>query len=334
MRTFFFLLLSVPLLASVVTQKVTRGEFFQSQSFNGTLSYNEQSRLAAESSGMIKKLYFDEGDFVKKGQLLLELDAEIISANIEATKASIEEARYALEKAKLDFKRYEVLLNKQSVSRQKYDEFYFQKLQLEQKLLSLESSLHAQEISKSKKSVRAPFDGVISERHVQVGEWLKEGTEIALLINPDKIDVTIHLPSSYINSVGRDKVLKLSINSRTYKAKVIGALLSGDEKTRTFPLRLRLLESEESFFDGMQASLSLQQQRSESVLLISRDAIIKRHGKEIVFVVKEKKAQMLSVQIIGFQGKMAAVASDELKEGDDVVVKGNERLFPGQEIKE
>ncbi len=333
MRLFFLILLSLPLLAFVVTQKIEKGSLTQTQNFNGTLRFNEQSRLASESDGVITRLYFDEGNYVKKGTLLLEIDTQILSADITAIQASIKEVEFALEKAKLEFKRYEILLAKQSVSQQKHDEFYFQKMQLEQRLLSLKATLKARQIAKSKKSIYAPFNGYIGERKVQVGEWLKEGSEIALLINPAKIDILIHLPSSYISTIYKDKTVEVTINNRTYSAKVIGALFSGNEKTRTFPMKLRLLETKERFFDGMQASLSIQKESSQGALFISRDGVIKRFGKDVLFIIKDKKAQMVDVQVIGYQGERVAISSDNIKEGDEVVIKGNERLFPNQEVK-
>ena len=332
MKLLLILSLALPLLASVITQKIEKGQLTQKQNFNGTLSFNEKSRLAAESEGLITKLYFDEGDYVKSGKILLEIDAQILDANIKSTQASIKEVAFSLERARLDFKRYEALLQKQSVSKQKYDEFYFQKMQLEQKLISLESSLQAQSIAKRKKSLRAPFSGYISQRSVQVGEWLKEGTQVALLVNPNKVDIIIHLPSGYIKNVTKNKTIPVSINSKEYKTKVIGVLLSGNEKTRTFPLKLRLFPTQDKFFDGMQARLSLEKSQNRDVLLISRDGLIKRFGKDVVFIVKDNRAVMVPVQIIGFEGTKVALSSPDLKAGDLVITKGNERIFPNQEI--
>ncbi len=332
MRYLLFLFLSLPLFALVVTEKIERGTLIQEQSFNATVSFNETSRLASESEGLVTKIYFDEGDYVKKGTLLLQIDSQILNANIEATKASIKEVKFSLERAKLDFKRYETLLKKQSVSQQKYDEFYFQKMQLEQKLASLESSLKAQVIERNKKSLHAPFNGYIAQRNVQVGEWLKEGSEVALLINPDKVDVIVHLPSSYLQTISDNKSPSVTINGKEYPSKLIGILLSGDEKTRTFPLKLRLLPTQDKFFDGMQARISLAKSKKEDVLLVSRDAIIKRFGKDVVFIVQEDKATMIPVHIIGFKGEKVALSSTELKVGDDVITKGNERIQTGQKI--
>ena len=334
MKHLIFLFLALPLLASVVTQKIEKGELSQKQNFNGTVNFNEKSRLAAESEGLITRLYFDEGDYVKKGQLLLEIDSKILNANIKATRASIKEVEFSLQRAQLDFKRYEALFAKQSVSKQKYDEFYFQKMQLEQKIISLNSSLQAQTISKSKKSLHAPFSGYITQRNVQIGEWLKAGAEIALLVNPDKVDIIIHLPSSYINTVKKNKSVTVFINNKEYPSKVIGSILSGNQKTRTFPLKLRLLPTKEIFFDGMQAYLSLEKSTHKDVLIIPRDGLIKRFGKDVVFIVKENKALMIPVEIIGFKGINVAISSPELKIGDEVIIKGNERIHPNQEIKQ
>ena len=331
-KQLLILLLALPLLASVVTQKITKGSLSQTQSFNGSLSFNQKANLASESSGLIKKIYFDEADLVKKGQVLLEIDSRVLDANIKAIQASIKEATYSLEKAKLDFKRYEVLLKKQSVSQQKYDEFYFQKMGLEQKLISLESSLLALSIEKEQKTLRAPFSGYITQREVEVGEWLNKGTTVALLVNPYKVDITIHLPSTYITKARRGKVIDVSINNKTYKAKVLGALLTGNEKTRTFPLRLRLLKSKDRFFDGMQVTLTLEKSSTSNVLLVSRDGVIKRFGKDIIFIVQDNKAKMVTVKVLGFQGNKAAIFALELKVGDEVVTKGNERLIPNQDI--
>ncbi len=333
-KIFNLLFLALPLFASVVTQKVEQGHLSQKQNFNGTLSFNEKSRLASESDGLITHVYFDEGDYVKKGAILIQIDTQILNANIRASKASIKELKFSLERAQRDFERYKVLLEKQSVSKQKYDEFYFQKMQLEQKLVSLESTLKAQTIAKSKKSLRAPFNGYIARRSIQVGEWLKEGSEVALLINPEKIDILIHLPSSYIQTKAKDDLLDVSINDKIYKAKILGQLLEGDEKTRTFPLKLRLLPTKDKFFNGMQARISLEKSHEQDVLLVSRDALIKRFGKDVVFVVKENKAIMIPVQVIGFEGKDVAVSSNELQIGDDAITKGNERIYPNQEIKQ
>ncbi len=327
------ILIYIPLMAAVVTEPLTKGELSLTQRFNGTLQFNQQSRLAAQSEGVITKLYFDEGDYVKAGTLLLQIDTQILDAQIHSTQASIKELEFSLQKAQLDFKRYEALLAKQSVSKQQYDEFYFQKMKLEQQHAALQASLKAQLIQKEKKSVYAPFGGYISQRLVARGEWLKEGSEIALLINPKQVDLTFHLPASYLNHLPTSKKLEVIINQKPYNAKLIGPLLSGDEKTRTFPLRLRLLPTKDLFFDGMQAHIDLQKAAYTNTFLVSRDALLKKFGKEIIFVLKDNRAKMVPVTVIDYIEDKVALSSPELSVGDRIITKGNERIRPNQEIR-
>lgn len=330
---FIPLISALTLLAQVDTAKIIKGDLASTQAFTGTLTYNEKSRLASESDGKITHIDFDEGDFVKKGHVLLKIDSQILDANIASTQASIKEVRFSLEKAKMDFKRYEALLKKASISQQKYDEFYFQKMQEEQKLSALESSLEALKIAKDKKSLRAPFSGYITKRNVNLGEWLKQGSEVATLINPEKIDILVALSPTYINHIKTGKVIPVQINQKTYQAKIIATLLEGDEKTRTFPLKLRLLKTKDRFFDGMSVQLQLQNTQVTDRLLVPRDAVIKRFGKDVVFIKKENKAMMIPVVILGYQGTQVAVSADALSEGDEVIIKGNERIRPNQELK-
>ena len=104
MKHLLILILGLPLFAVVVTEPIQRGSISSKQNFNGTLNFNQKSRLASESEGKVTKLYFDEGDYVKKGQVLLEIDTQILDANIKATKASIKEQEFSLQRANLDFK--------------------------------------------------------------------------------------------------------------------------------------------------------------------------------------------------------------------------------------
>ena len=175
---------AVPQQSKVAVGLVTQGNLTQQQNFNGTLSFNQKSKMAAQSTGAVTKVYFDKGQNVKKGELLLEIDAQILEANIEGLKGDFKEAQLKLERAKIDFRRYEALYKNASIAKQKFDEFYYQKEQVKQAVISLGAKLKAQTIAWDKKHLYAAFDGMIVSRSVEEGEWLKEGDEVALLVNP------------------------------------------------------------------------------------------------------------------------------------------------------
>lgn len=342
MKTSLFVLLSFLFLAKniyaeapaskVSVALVTQGTLKQKQSFNGILQFNQKSEIAAQSYGAVTKLYFDRAEFVKKGQKLLEIDSQILNATLAALESELKQAQLKLERAELDFKRYETLYKKASIAKQRFDEFFYQKETLKQNVMILESKLKAQKIARDKKYLYAPFDGMIVSRDVQKGEWVKEGDAVALLVNPLKIDLLFHLPTTFLKHIRKGHLLAVEINDKKYKAKVLGTLLRGDETTRTFPLLLQLHSKEGNFFEGMQARVVLERPLGKNSLLVPRDAIVRKYDKTVVYSVQSGKVKQLKVHLIGMQGSLAAVVCKDLKIGMKVVVKGNERLYPGARV--
>jgi RND family efflux transporter MFP subunit len=317
----------------VEVAEVGFGSLALQQHFSGSLEFNQKSRLAAQSSGAITKLYFDKADHVKKGQLLLDIDAEILEAKIEALKSEFDQAKLKLELAEKDFKRYAALFKQESIAKQKFDTFFYQKEQALHAVRSLEANLKAEQIALAKKHLYASFEGVIVSRDVQKGEWVKEGDTVALLVNPKRIDLLFHLPQDYLNRVKAGSVHDVEINKRHYKAKVIGRLLEGDVNTRTFPLILRLQSQSENFFEGMQVGMALDRRGSQKHTIVPRDAIVRKQTQTFVYFVDKDKAIMEPVTVVSSRGKKVAVKSERLHKGMKVIIKGNERLYPNAKIR-
>jgi multidrug efflux pump subunit AcrA (membrane-fusion protein) len=105
----------------------------------------------------------------------------------------------------------------------------------------------------------------------------------------------------------------------------------GDVATRTFPLRI-LLPSAPNLAQGMEARAILANGPVSETLLVPRDAVASAFGQQAVWTVQEGKAVMLPAVVVGFQGDMAGVRAEGLTAGMPVVVKGNERLRPGQPV--
>lgn len=322
----------VPYAAVVEVASVSYGSLVSKQDFSGTLAFNRKSHLAAQSSGTVTRLFFDRGDYVHKGALLLEIDAEILKAEVAALKADLAQARLKFEAAELDFKRYQQLWEQQSIAKQKYDSYFYQKEQLKHALLSLQANLKAKEIALGKKRLYAMFDGLVSSREVALGEWVKEGDPVALIIDPTTVDLLFHLPESYVKHIKAGSQQSVVINEKKYQAEVVGALLSGDANTRTFPLLLRLHKSDTNFFEGMQVNVKLDKHSRKKHWLVPRDAIVRKQNQTVIYIAHKGEALLESVEVLQSSGDKVAVASKKLHKGMKVVVKGNERLYPHAKI--
>ncbi|WP_214660603.1 efflux RND transporter periplasmic adaptor subunit [sulfur-oxidizing endosymbiont of Gigantopelta aegis] len=331
------------------TSPITRGTLNTEQTFIGSIHFTQSSLLASKTQGLVLAVNFDATQEIHKGDTLVELDHEILDSTIKALQASIKELKLLTEKSAKDLKRYKILVKQKNVSQQKYDEIYYDKIRIDQKFISSNAELQALLIERKQNMITAPFSGIITERHVEIGEWVDKGGKIATLVNPKKMYALFDLPASYALNIHPGKTLILSIGKETINGTIEGIILKGDNKSRTFPLRIKLdlksskypSNSTDTFFSGMEALIKLPRSQNHEMLLVPRDAVIKRFGHDVIFIVQTKEqqdsAKMVAITVSLFDGSMAAIqASDEneqLVAGMQVIVKGNERVFPGQALK-
>lgn len=319
--------------ASFIEQKeVIKAEINSLKKFIGTLYFSRVSNVASQSSGKVIKINFEAGDRVKKGDILAELDSEALDSSIVSAKASIKEVEADFKLSKREFERFKSLLKSSAVTESEYDLKYYTMQSLEAKVNSLEAKLKELYVAKSKKVIKAPFDGVVIEKSTELGNWLNSGGEVLTLANLESIDAIFNIPEEFIDSISTQKELPIEIGDRIYQAKLYGAILKGDLRSRTFPLKFKVELDSKVIYEGMEAILNFKTKDRVKSLLVPRDAVIKRFGGDIVFANVDGKAQMMSVEIVGYKEGYIAVKSPKLKEGMSVVTKGNERIFPNQPI--
>jgi membrane fusion protein, multidrug efflux system len=318
----------------VQTAAISNGSLVSYQSFIGTLHYSESSVVASQVAGLVLKVNFDTTDEVKKGQILVELDHEILDSRKHAVKASIKEIRLQLEKVNKDLQRYTKLLRQKNVSQQQYDEIYYNKTTLEQKLIALRSQFDILNIERKQSLIRAPFNGFITTKEINRGEWVNKGGEIATLVNPDKIYVLFDIPASFANNLTAKQSLEVSINQKKYPASIDGLIIQGDSKTRTLPLKIKLNKVDKSLYGGLEAEIKLPRNQQSNSILLPRDAVIKRFGQDVVFTIKEGKAVMIPVVVNLYKDSQVAVTAENLNTQMRVITKGNERVFPNQAVME
>ena len=180
--------------ARVSVAKVMRGQIAPRNEFIATIFYQEISDTASEISGLVGIVHFEEGQRVKKGQILVELGSELLRKRLQASTASFEQILAELEIAGIDLKRREKLLKKKSISKQSFDENRFRVIGHEKRAAALKAEVERLEIELEKKIIQAPFDGVVIKRNVDRGEWISEGETVAIIGKDDTIDIVVEVP--------------------------------------------------------------------------------------------------------------------------------------------
>ncbi len=319
--------------AKVVVSDVKTGMVAEKYEFIGTIYYVEVSDVASEVNGKVESVSFEEGQRVKKGDILVRLSADLLEKQLAATRASYEQVLIEHEKAILDLKRIENLIKQGSVSEQLYDEHRFRVMGLEKKATSIEADVERIKVELGKKRIRAPFDGVVIERAVDRGEWLSPGSKVATIARDDTVDVVVDVPEHIIRHVKEGMGLSVKAGGRVAQGKVFAVVPRGDVATRTFPLKIRV-NNVETLKEGMEARVELPVAEKKQSLVVPRDAVLNLFGNTVVFAVVDSKAKMVPVKVLGYEEKMAGVNAHGLEEGMKVVVKGNERLRDGQPVTE
>ena len=319
--------------ALVNTSKVIKGVVNPLEEFIGTLNFSKTSKIASPTSGLVVKVNFEAGDSVNKGDILVQIDSDILDAQIDQAKASIKLATLNLENTTKDYNRYKELIAQKSISQKLYDDSYFKYHTAKQNLSIAKSKLNELQINKNKKSIKAPFNAVVVEKNIEIAQWAKIGGTIATLVDTSEVDLIFNLPTSYIYKLDKDDSYTISIKDKQIISKLYANIAKGDRRTRTFPVKFKAEVNNDFLYDGMEIKIDLPRDKKQEALMVPRDAVIKRFGQNVIFTNLDGTANMIPVQIVGYTKDKVAIKAQGLVEGADVVVKGNERIFPKQPIK-
>mgnify|MGYP006286909091 CR=1 FL=1 len=317
--------------ALVETGEISSGVIAPESEFIGTVFYDDVSEVAAEMEGLVDIIYIDDGEAVKEGQNLVELDDELLIKSLQAKKASIKQTLTSLEQARVNFERAERLFKKGNISEQEYDDARFAALVLEDQAAALQAEVEITETELAKKTIYSPFDGIVIEKEAETGEWISTGGIIAILAKSDSMEVEVYVPQEILPFIQEGMNVKVFINGKEYNGSVSTVIPRGDINTRTFPVRLKL-ENPSGLFEGMEARVKLPSGAEREALMLPRNAVVNTYGQNFVFTVEQEQANQYAVEVIGYSGMEAGISSPQLKPGMTVITKGNSRVRPGQAV--
>jgi RND family efflux transporter MFP subunit len=317
--------------ALVVVSDIRSGTISPETEFIGTVYYQEVSDVASEVNGKVEIVRFEEGQRIKKGDVLVRLSSDLLKKSLQANFARYEQVLSDLEQAETAFRRAESLFADKLISEQLYDDRKFRVKNLEKNSLSLKADVERLEIELQKKEIRAPYNGVVLQKHVDRGEWLSPGLPVAMIAKDDTVDIVVEIPERVVMFIKKNNTVSIKAGGKEITGRVVAIVPKGNISTRTIPVKIRV-KNTFSLFEGMEALVRLPVGEEQEVLTVHRDAVIPVFGSTVVFAVQDAKAVMTPVKVIGYKGLTAGIYAEELKEGMNVVVKGHERLQDGQAV--
>ena len=289
--------------------------FANTLSVSGSIEANEQVQLRSEISGLITGIYFKEGSFVKKGQILIKINDRELQAQLSQALTKEKLASQSEYRAKL-------LIEKEAISKEDYDVALAD-------LRSLESQTQVIRAQLSKAQIRAPFSGKIGLRNVSEGEYLTSATSIANLVSINPVKIMFSIPEKYSNQIGLNSKISFSVagSAKIYTANIYAVEPSIDMSTRTLQIKARADNSSGLILPGSFAKIELPLSNVSDALLIPSEAIIPVLRGKKVFVSKQGKATEVMVET-GSRTDKSVLITSGLTIGDTVLTTGMMSLKP------
>ena len=316
--------------ATVVTQEVQR-----SVSLVGTVEPWRRSVVASEIAGLVQNFPVEEGMAVKKGQVLARLRTDTLDIRLHSAEASHREARTRYVQARKDLQRVKVLFEKELVTQKEYDDAITEEGALRQRFIQLQAEIQQVRDQLNKSRIVAPFDGWITQEFTEVGQWVSAGGQVVEMVDLSRVQIEVPLPERYVKDVRvGDPVTAMfdGLPDRQSEGRVFSVVAQADRAARTFPIKIELPNPGLIIKSGMVSRVTLQVGAPYEAIVIPKDALVLRGGREFIFLVNEGKVAQVPVKPELHLDEVVQV-SGNLQPGMTVVVEGNERLRPGQPVR-
>ncbi|MDH3989131.1 MAG: efflux RND transporter periplasmic adaptor subunit [Gammaproteobacteria bacterium] len=287
----------------------------------GTVLANASAVLRAEVPGQVVERHFEEGQHVSKGDRLFSIEATVLQAEANEAKANVEQSDAA-------YKRAQELVKSQLVSATEFDTARANYNVSVARLRSAESRL-------SKTVIRAPFDGFIGLRRINVGDYATIGQELVNVVRLDPLRVDFSVPETLLSRIQPGQ--KISVTVGAFRGEVFEGEVTAidpqiDVAGHSMAVRARLPNPDLRLRPGLFAQVSVSLAVNPSALMVPEQAIWPIGNDKILYIVTDGIANQRVVTIGDRKPGLVEIV-DGLSAGEEIVVAGQMKLFPGAAVR-
>jgi len=295
----------------------------------GTVVSRNDARLSAEVAGRLNSVA-DVGTEVTKGQVIAEIEDTPLRLLNEELQAQVTRAEARLRFLENEEARFARLAESNLAAATQLESTISDRDVARGDLAVARSRLEQNVDQLTRTRIVAPFDGTVVERLMTPGERVDVGDPVVRLVDQNHLEVIARAPLEYIGFVRRGQVLNFGVASSESSGVVRTVVAVGDENTHQFEVRLDL--EDQHFPVGQTLRVAIPTSESREALTVPRDALVLRPEGQSIFVIdSNNQAQQVQVTVGVGQGDQIEVLGT-LSSGDMVVIRGNERLQPGQTV--
>lgn len=285
----------------------------------GELMPYESVELRTPVAGNVLRILFNEGEYVQKGALLVEIDSRTWQAQKKGLEAQLVSAQSELD-------RRNRLLEIEGASQESVDQALATVSDLEARIEELQVRIELA-------NIRAPFSGTLGMRDFSPGAYMSQGEMITKLVQNQQLKINFDIPARYsaVAAQGMEVMVISSSSADTTFAKVYALDPVINANTRNLRLRGILDNGEQKFIPGDFARVILDVEENDNAILIPTESIISELNAQVVYLVREGKAQRREVEI-GTSTRGRVNILDGLQEGDTIMLTGLMGIRDGSEV--
>lgn len=297
----------------------------------GVVAAEEDVTVSAEISGRVLKVHYEIGDAVGPGALLVTLDSSEIRARIKRIEAELARAATQLEWARKDLTRQERLYETEVAAERARDDAQRLVDTTEDDVAAAEADLELARVELARTLIRSPIRGSIAERHVALGEYVREGTPLYDVVATDRVKFVFSLAERDVTAVEPGETLPVRIDAfpgRELAGPVRAVSPSGARETRTFRVEIEIEnDPDRPLLPGMSGRAEVVRRRFSDVYLLPEEAILRDATGSYVYLADESVARRAVVEVLSQVGDKAVVSTGLGRE-PEVVILGQAALSP------
>ncbi len=305
--------------APVDTLTVTSTSFVDRFEVLGTAQPLEAVQLSSDVPGRILRAHLEEGEKVRRGQRVFQIDVEVDAAGLAVLQTQVEAAERELQR--IEELRREGLATAQQLDGARTE------------LANARQSLRQRELSVSRNHVTSPIAGYLSVRFADPGEFANAGTPLAEVIDFDTVVVHAQVPESEIRYVRGAEEIDVYFPSldETRQGRVHRVALRATDVSRTYRVESRVDNEDHHIRPGMRARLHFERQQYDDVVMVPRDSILEGFRGREAMVVEDGVARVRTVTL-GPGSIREVVVFNGLSTGDEVILRGHRGLIDGARV--
>jgi membrane fusion protein, multidrug efflux system len=303
---------------------VERSTVTRERSFDGIVEAERRSTVSSQVAARIEELPVDVDDFVERGDIIVRFRDLPAAADVRQAEAAAQEARVRLEEARANYGRIEQLFRQDRLSKADMDRTTADLKSAQARLDAAEGALSAAGERFENTVVRAPYSGIVVERHVELGEMATVGTPLMTGLSLEHLRVVVDVPQSDIAALRQDAQAWIDLpDGGSLEAQEIRIFPYADPAAHTFRVRLKLAEGRHGIYPGMWVKVRFLTGEQQA-LLVPASAVVQRSELTAVYVLDGGGAPRLRQIRLGRalpDGRVAVLAG--LDAGESVVTDPN-----------